>query len=85
MVSRVNVSISPEILKLIDTECQRTGESRSTMIRRAVVQYLEAQKAMRELPRMNQMLDQLQDILKDPRISASDLKDMTLPQKSKKQ
>lgn len=49
-VQRVHLSLSPDLLKRVDEEREKTGDNRSNFIRRALIQYLESLEMLKHMP-----------------------------------
>lgn len=46
---RVNITMAPALLEKIEERSKRTGDTRSNLIRRAIIQYLEAQDMIEQM------------------------------------
>lgn len=68
-MQKVHVTLSDEVLEMIEQECKLTGDSRSSFCRRAVISYVQSLQAMRLMPDMlskvPDMLDKMAKIQQD--------------------
>lgn len=62
-VVRVNITLTDELLARIDKEAETYGDNRSNFIRRAVINYLDQQQALRLAPEMTRAVVEAQKLV----------------------